>query len=341
VKSRRLAERAHHPVPTPVAITLWIYSRLLVLHPPAFRRDFGRGIIQVFRQTCLEVYRQRGTSGVLWLWAPALGDLLHGALAEYASSLRLSPGSPPLLRYRWSANVIFACFVAFAVGGIGFAKNAEDVMKSSLPSTYPVLALAYNGVRIGAALWLLVVLVGGTPLAFSALRFALLHNRHDILARFAVPPLALVFAYLYLRLIMRLNIGGDTPATIYTWQRFVGVGSVVLVFLLGAVAGTITVLEAICRSEIRERRFRASLIPGALAVLAMLVTLAAHLLWSAALWQDAPKVFFGDDGFLATSTLLSMALQILLMGTSTLIGALALARSLGQPSDASTTTQST
>jgi hypothetical protein len=249
-------------LPTLVAATLWIYSRLLVLHPSGFRRDFGRGILQVFRQTCLDSYRLRGTSGVMWLWAPALADLIHGALAEHASRLYLPAGASPALRYRRSASTVFACFIAFVVAGTGFAKNSEDVVKSSLPSTYPVLALAYHGVMVGAVLSLLAVLAGGIPIALSSLRFALVHRRIDILLRFAVPPLALCLSYLYLRLIMRLNVGGDTSGTIHTWQRFLGVGSVVLVFLLAAAAGTAAVLDAVGRSEIQERLLRASLLPA-------------------------------------------------------------------------------
>jgi hypothetical protein len=324
-------------LPAPVAVTLWIYSRLLVLHPRGFRRDFGGGILQVFRQSCLDAYHLRGTGGVIWLWVPALGDLIHGALAEHASRLYLAPAAPPALRYRRSASIVFACFIAFVVAGIGFAKNSEDVVKSSLPSTYPVLALAYHGVMVGAAIALLAVLAGGIPVALASLGFALVHRRTDILLRFAVPPVALCLSYLYLRLIMRLNVGGDTSANIHTWQRFVGIGSVVLVFLLAAAASTAAVLDAVHRSEIRERLLHASLLPSALATLAMLGTLAAHILWSATLWKVAPQEFFGNDGFLATSTLVSMTLQVLLMGISVAIAALARARAAGKHGAGTTT----
>jgi hypothetical protein len=324
-------------LPTPVAATLWLYSRLLVLHPRGFRRDFGRGIVQVFQQTCLDAYRVHGTGGVMWLWAPALTDLIHGALAEHASRLTLAPSAPPALRYRRSASIVFACFIAFVVAGIGFAKNAEDVLKSSLPSSYPVLGLAYHAVMAGAVLSLIAVLAGAIPIGVSTLSFALARRRADILARLALPPLALGLIYVYTRLIVRLNVGGNTPATIHSWQRFVGIGSLVLVFLLAAAASCTAVLDAVRRSEIRERLLRASLLPGAVATLAMLGTFAAHLLWSAALFKVAPDVFFGNDGFLATSTLLSMTLQVLLMGISVAIAALALSQSIGKPGGAGTT----
>jgi hypothetical protein len=301
-----------------------------MLHPPGFRRDFGRGILQVFRQSCLDAYRLRGTGGVIWLWVPALSDLLHGALAEHASRLAFAPSDPPALRYRRTASIVFACFMAYVVAGIGFAKNSEDVVKSSLPSSYPVLGLAYHGVMAGAVLSLLAVLAGGIPIALSTLLGALVHRRTDILARLAVPPFALCLSFLYLGLIMRLHVGGNTPATIHTWQRFVGIGSVVMVFLLAGATSCAAVLDAVRRSEIRERLLRASLLPAVVATLAMLGTLAAHILWSAALFKVAPEAFFGNDGFLATSTLLSMTLQVLLMGISVAIAALALSQSIGK-----------
>jgi hypothetical protein len=144
-----------------------------------------------------------------------------------------------------------------------------------------------------------------------------------------------------MRLIMRLNVGGDTPATIHTWQRFAGVGSVVLVFLLAAATSCAAVLEAVRRSEIHEWLLRASLLPSAMATLAMLGTLAAHLLWSAALLKVAPQQFFGNDGFLATSTLLSMTLQILLMGISVAIAALGLRRGIGKQGTGTTSSTAT
>jgi hypothetical protein len=274
----------------------------------------------------------------MWLWAPALGDLLRGALAEHALCLAPAPSAAPSQRYRWSASTIFACFVVFVVAGIGFAKNAEDVMKSSLPHTHPVLALAYNGVRVGAALALLAVLAGGIPIGLSTLSFALRHRRNDILLRLAVPLLAMCVTYLYLWLIMTLNVGGNTTATIHTWQRLLGIGSIVVVFLLAAAASTAAVLDAVRRSKIRERLLRASLLPGALATLAMLVALVAHLLWSIALWRVDPQDFFGNDGFLATSTLLSMSLQVLLMGISVAIAGLALSRTVARHDDSSGST---
>ncbi|HEX6544047.1 MAG TPA: hypothetical protein VF040_19995, partial [Ktedonobacterales bacterium] len=78
-------------------------------------------------------------------------------------------------------------------------------------------------------------------------------------------------------------------------------------------------LSAIARSDIDERLLRFTLLPGALATVAMLAMVAAHILWSFGLWLDAPTHFWGNDGILATSTLAGTVVQVLIMLVATLI----------------------
>lgn len=315
--------------PALVAITLWIYARLLFLHPPAFRGDFGTDIVQVFRQLCLDAYHQRGAAGVARLWLPALDDVLRGAVAEHSSRLLSIRGATMQMRYRRSASVIFACFIAFVLAGIGFVKAYEDILRSSVPAAHPILTTAYDGVAIGAMLALLAVLAGGIPILLATLSYALRDRRRDILARLAVPPLALLVICLYLKVLLWLNVGGNTVATIHTWQRILGVGSGALVFVIAAVLSTAAVLDAVNRAEVHERLLRFSLVPGALAILGMVVTLVSHLVFSVALWQYAPSHFFGNDGFLASSTLVNTLLTVATMLAAVLVAALALSQGLG------------
>lgn len=310
-----------------IAVTLWVYRRLLYLHPPAFRRDFGGPIIQVFAQTCRDAQRAAGAGGVARLWLPALGDLLRGAFAEYVS-LIMQKGSYVMPQYRRSASIIFAAYIAFVVAGISFNKMSEDVMKSTLPSNYPILAIAYDAVAVGSVVSLLAVLAGGLPIAWEALRFAFANGRRDILARFAVPPLALAVIVGYFLLVVFLHIGGTAATTIHAPARIFGVGALVVIFLAGAVASTIAVLDAIARSDIAERFFRFSLLAGVLATVAMLCMLLATAAWSIGLWQDAPAHFFGNDGFLATSTLFYICVQLVLMVAATGIAIWAVSRGL-------------
>ncbi|HEY7341452.1 MAG TPA: hypothetical protein VH591_11260 [Ktedonobacterales bacterium] len=312
-------------MPLLLAVTLWAHRKLLLLHPPAFRRDYGVSITQVFRQTCLDAYRTTGAPGVIRLWMPACGDVLLGALAEYSLLiLGTLKGSPLMVQYRRSASIIFAAFIAFVIAGIGFQKSGEYVMQTSLPNAYPLLAISYNAMMVGAVVALLAVLVGGVPIAFAALRYAVAHRRGDILARFAVPIVALLVIFAGLFIVVSYNIGGNTAATIHTPARFAAIGGLAALFILAAVASTYAVLDAIARAEIPEGLLRFALLPGVVATIAMAVMVLAHLLWSFALWQNAPDIFWGDDGLLATSTLVGMIVQVVVMVVATIVAIRAL-----------------
>jgi hypothetical protein len=315
------------PRRTPVllAVTMWVYWRLLLVQPPAFRRAFGGSIYQVFCQTCLDEYRLRGAVGVMRLWLPALGDLLVGALAEYTVLLTQTlKGSSRMLQYRRTASMIFAAFIAFVIAGIGFQKSTEDIMKTALPGAHPLLAVTYDAMIAGAVVALLAVLVGGIPIAIASLRYALTHRRADILTRFAVPPVALVVILAGMFIVTAYNIGGNTAATIHTPARFAAIGSLVALFILGAIASAYAVLSAIARSEIDARLLRFALLPGVVATVAMLAMVVAHVLWSVALWQNAPDYFWGNQGILATSTLLGTIVQVVIMVGAALIASRAM-----------------
>lgn len=315
--------------PLLLAVTLWAYRRLLLVQPPAFRRAYGESIYQVFCQTCHDAYHSRGAAGVMGLWLPALGDVLAGALAEYTVLLTQSlKGSSLMPQYRRSASMIFAAFIAFVIAGIGFEKSNEDIMKTTLPGAHPLLAIAYDTMMVGAGVALLAVLVGGIPIAFAALRYAFINRRTDILARFVVPPVALVVILAGVFIVTAYNIGGNTAATIHTPARIAAIGSLVALFILGAIASTYAVLDAIARSEIDTRLVRFALLPGVVATVAMLAMVVAHVLWSFALWQNAPDYFWGNQGILASSTLLGAIAQVVIMVGAALIAARAVFQGL-------------
>jgi len=325
--SRSSAMPGGGTMPLLLAATLWAHRKLLLIQPPAFRREYGLSITQVFRQTCLDAYHANGAPGVVRLWLPACGDVLLGALAEYrVLFLGILKGSSHMVQYRRSASLIFGAFIAFVIAGIGFQKSGEYIMQTSLPDTYPLLAISYNAMMGGAVVALLAVLVGGVPIALAALRYAIAHRRGDILARFAVPPVALLVIIAGGFIVISYNIGGNAAATIHTPARFAAIGGLAVLFILGAVASTYAVLDAIARAEISEGLLRFALIPGVVATIAMVVMVLAHLLWSFTLWQNAPDIFWGDDGLLATSTLVGMIIQVVVMVVATIVAIRALAQ---------------
>lgn len=318
-------------LPLSVAVSLWLYRKLLSLHPQAFRREFGMSIVQVFAQECRDAHGVAGAGGVLRLWLPAFGDLLAGACAERLVLLAAWwKGSDPMQVYRQSASMIFAAFVAYVLAGIGFQKMSEDVVKSTLPQTHPLLAVSYIAVEAGAVVALLAVLAGGVPIALATLRYAIAHDRRDILWRFVVPPLSLAVFLAYLVVLVRVTPRNGTPPTLQTPGQLALVSSLIAVFVLAAIASTAAVLGAIARSDVDPRLYRFSRIPGVVATLAMLLTLIALATWSFALWQFAPSIFFGNDGALATSTIVSIIVETVVMLGATAVAIRASLRSLAE-----------
>ena len=69
-----------------------LYRGLLRAYPRQFREGYAEPMAQLFRDTCRDTQRGRGTLGLLGLWLPTLGDLLKNALAEHLSAV--SPELP-------------------------------------------------------------------------------------------------------------------------------------------------------------------------------------------------------------------------------------------------------
>jgi hypothetical protein len=231
-----------------------------------------------------------------------------------------------MLQVRRSASVIFAAFIAFVIAGIGFQKSNEDIMKTSLPGAHPILGISYDVMAVAALVALLAVLIGGVPVALAALRYALANRRFDIISRFLVPPVALLVVIAWGFIVVTNNIGGNTTATLHTPARIAAVGGLFALFILAAIASVYAVLSAIARSDINPGLLRFTLLPGALATIAMLAMVAAQIAWGFGLWQNAPTHFFGNDGVLATSTLVGIVAQAVIMVVAAIVAISALAR---------------
>jgi hypothetical protein len=61
--------------PRLVALSLSLYRLLLAAYPAAFRQEYGEAMVQLFRDTALDGYRQRGPWGLLAVWVRTLVDL--------------------------------------------------------------------------------------------------------------------------------------------------------------------------------------------------------------------------------------------------------------------------
>ena len=65
--------------------TIWstrLFQMLLILYPASFRRDYGREMTLVFRDTCRQIQHRQGVVGLLELWLTTIVDLFSTALIE-------------------------------------------------------------------------------------------------------------------------------------------------------------------------------------------------------------------------------------------------------------------
>jgi hypothetical protein len=130
-------------------VIIWsarLFQIFLVLYPGRFRRDYGREMTLVFRDTCRQAQHCHGTMGILELWLTTLLDLFSTALAERLSEV-----------YQMSSTAMFTRVsgLVAAVGGVlllilVYGDFVLDGIFETL--AYVILMLVYGlGIAIGVA----------------------------------------------------------------------------------------------------------------------------------------------------------------------------------------------
>lgn len=69
--------------PWSVKVSIAIYRVLLLVYPTEFLRQYGKPMLQVFRDDCLRALRRRGLLGLLALWGKISYDLLTTSIEEH------------------------------------------------------------------------------------------------------------------------------------------------------------------------------------------------------------------------------------------------------------------
>ena len=250
-------------------------------------------------------------------------DIMLGALdARIFPQILLERLDVLMQRLRLTTFTIFGAFVAFVVAGMGFQKMTEYDDFMTLAHHNIVVGVTYVLVVVGAVAALVGVLAGGVPVALASLRYAVQQRRWDILARFAVPPLTLVVLFGYLKLMARI----DHQPSVHSLLTDATFGIFVALFVLSAFASAAAVLSAINRSETNERVLRWAIATGVLTALSMCVVAVAMIIWSVSLWLSAPDLFFGNNGLLASSTVVNLAIVVAIIVAAAGIAARALLR---------------
>jgi hypothetical protein len=325
-------------LPPIVRLTLAAWRALLPLCPRGFRAAYAEEMTQVFREQLLDAWRAVGAWGVARAWAPAARDLVIGALAVHGDDLGFTlealKRSWFMSRMRSSAISIFSAYIALVLTGIGFQKLTEDIMKTSLPTTYPGVRIAYDVIVAGAVVALLAVVVGGVPLAWTSIRQALATRRYGVLAMWATPLMSLLvwlgWTWLLLSVIfpMRQYQGVQTSGGLTFARSWVGL------FILAAIVSVAAVSVAVSRSEIAPGTYRFALRAAIIATLGMFLTLAGVAAFAWQVRSYAPADLGGVAtplSFFSESVGLSLLIQFSVMLVATIVAAFGVVRGLGAP----------
>jgi hypothetical protein len=245
--------------------------------------------------------------------------------------LRITQRIDPL-KARATLIIIFSAYIAFVLGGLGFGKLTEYDDFSEAAEAHAAISASFTIIVVGAYLALALVLIGGLPIAYAAIKQAWRARQWRTILLFGVPPLSLAVWSAWVVLLGNLipqnaPVGGSihSPLNITLFL------SIATLFALAAVASVTAVSRAILRSTIPGKLYQFALIPGILAALVMAVVVAAMLAWGLSLWSAAPSLFTGDDGILATSTALSWAGDLIIMAPAAIVACLALFRAFPKP----------
>lgn len=328
---------AQPPLPRMIRLTLLVWGALLRICPRAFRVACACEMEQVFRALLLDAWRERGAWGVARLWAPAVADLARGAsgahLDELGLSLEALRRSWRVSRMRASAITMFSAYIALVLTGMGFQKLTEDIMKTSAPTSHPSIALAYQAIIAGAVLALLAVVVGGAPIAWASMRQALAARRYSVLALWAVPPISLLVWLGWLWTLLNVIWPSSSVINVRQTEGLWLARSLIILFILAAVASIAAVAAAVSRSDVSAATYRFGLRAAVVATLGMLLTAGGVAAFALQVQSFAPADLSGlaSPLLFGESTGTSLLIQTIVMIVATAIAAISVYRGLGAP----------
>jgi hypothetical protein len=273
----------------------------LRLYPSTWRDRFGTEFGVLLDET-------RATPAVLF-------DVLVAAVDAH-----LHPTGPrrrwPLMieRLRLSELVVFASWVVFVVAGLAFQRMTEGAPYTGIADAQPSVQWTWLAVVAGAVLSLCAVIFASLPIALAIARTAIAARQWRQVGLLAVPPAALAI-WVGVTAVL-LSVAGTPPdgaARVALFLLWVGV------FLLAAVTSTVAVSAAALGAEVDGALYRRAARPALLTTGAMLVVVAAVLAWGIALAIAAPATFWGDEGILGGSTVLTWLGVVVVMAGATAV----------------------
>jgi len=297
---------------------------LLFLYPLAWRARYEDEYVAV-----LEAMR----------WTPwNLFDCVVGALDAhlhplelYATTGRVSSMSAAARRLRAAEIAIFCAFAGFVVSYITFQRLTDPSAPfDAVASAHQDVFLAYQGVQVGMYVALLAVMAAGFPVAFVAVRQAWRARQWGVVWLFATPIILTALFLAYTAALTLRTPGGTLHPN--TFNIILLLGWVLCAGLYGVVSA-ITIAVGVARTAFAGRVLRYALLPGAVAILGMLLSLVSGVVWGVRLFIVAPQLYGGFGGTCAATRCLgprgdiglgSLAVDLSLMAISALLALAAL-----------------
>jgi hypothetical protein len=336
------------PTPKIISLSITLYSWLLNMAPAGFRREYAASTLQVFRQCCLDAYQQKGAFGVICRWPALFGEAILGLLAEYLFPYGRGGRGPMQQTIRRSMITTFCAFVLFGVGYMAIGRVADPVEPfNAVARLHPAVGIAFDIFTYGGVLAFLVIVLGGLPILFTAIKRAMPDGLRGILKLFVIRPklalkllgAALLIAICSLGFLLATEAIFSppqpcTPGICVTSQPliliilgFAAILGVVTLFVFVILAITTSLSQAVLRSEFSAAMLRFALFPVATTTLIMACATIATAFWAASLWIVAPQFAASDAGLGNGQTVWVIAI-VLSMASATTLSATALRNGL-------------
>lgn len=257
---------------------------LLYLYPPRWRARYGDEF------AALLDHQPRSPRIAL--------DVVYGALDAHLHTDMVTGRIAPMVnRLRGCEITIFLAYMLFLVGYLPFGRVADpSATWDPVVQTHPALGLLYQAVSSAAEISFAALLVGGVPVLLAALRRAVAERQRAVLVPFVAAATLLVVYMLYFGVMYIVE--SSRPGTGIRPLRAVDVILLLLFLafsLAAAIAGPILIALVVQRSQVALRVLRFALLPAAVALLSMAVTLLGTMAVTIIIATQAPQLDGSQD----------------------------------------------
>jgi len=178
---------------------------------------------------------------------------------------------------------IFCAFVIFGLAWLFFARLSDPLSWwEPIVRLHPEVDTTFRVIVNAGYVAFLMILLGGLPIIFVALKQAFAARRRDVLALFSVAALMVIVFTIVIILVLTGHWGFDPNGGLFA-----------LIFFAFLLVVTVAVARAVLHSELSERVLRFALVPYIVVTVAMGVALLATFVEAWLLSMYTPEAFAG------------------------------------------------